>query len=131
MFVSSEEKAARCRGEQRRLTLASTTSNAHFARVAHALTLVKNDGRFLALLKSHGIRPFLLGRSSCTGRSGSGDAVGVMEAVVLAGCVTVLLEHADIVRWLARHHPAALAAFQLAADCGLGKESAQSPDKPG
>jgi hypothetical protein len=51
----------------------------------------------------------------------------VLRMIVLRGRIASLMAHAALVGWLARHHPAALAAFQAAAELdGIHERIAQN-----
>jgi hypothetical protein len=116
VYVSQKVRKARWQDEVVRVERAAAASDAHFSRVAHWWPVLAADPRLMAMLDHHGLREVRFDRTARSGRNGHHAGVSVLELVVLAGVVSALLARSEVVRWLASHHPAALADFQAAAD---------------
>lgn len=59
----------------------------------------------------HGIHRVALGRSARLSANGRAEGLAVLEAIVLGGVISALLEDPTLVRWLSRHRPAQLATL--------------------
>lgn len=118
--MSQKDRLARWQDEVVRVACAATASDAHFARIAAWWPTLVGDGHFMAMLGHHGLEHLRFVRTLRPGRNGCHEGVSVLELVVLAGTVSALLAHSDIVRWLASHHADALVDLQAAADGTLG-----------
>jgi hypothetical protein len=116
VYVSQKVRLARWQDEVMRVARAATASDAHFARVEMWWPTLVADGHFMAMLGHHGLEDLRFVRTLRPGRNGRHEGVSVLELVVLAGTVSAVLAHSDVVRWLASHHADALVDLQAAAD---------------
>lgn len=116
MWVTRSEREWSRKLEAETLAEAAASAEARFAAVTGALGVLLADSRAAPMLSRHGIHRVALGRSMRVAGNGRAEGLAVLEGVVLAGMVRSLLADADLVRWLACHHPGALAALHGA--CG-------------
>lgn len=111
MWVTRSEREWVRRHEAKDLAMAAARAEARFATVSHALRVLRADARAVPFLTRHGFHRLPIGRSSRIACNGRAEGLAVLEGVVLAGTIRALLADADLVRWLACHHPGALAAL--------------------
>jgi hypothetical protein len=125
VYVSQKVRLARWQDEVVRVDCAASASDAHFARVAHWWPILAADSRLMGMLNHHGLHDLRFDRTERSGKNGQHGGVSVLELVVLAGVVSALLAHSDVVRWLASHHADALVDLQAAADGTLSQADAE------
>jgi hypothetical protein len=115
MWVTRSEREWRRKEEERLLREAAQQAESRFAAVIAAIEAISKDpvgGQILARLN---IKPIPRGRSSRLAVNGRAEGLAVLEGVVLAGTARNLLADAELVPWLSRQYPRALAVLHEAA----------------
>jgi hypothetical protein len=116
VWVTRSEREWVRRHEAEDLAASAGRAEARFATVSHALRVLLADTRAVPFLTRHGYHRLPIGRSSRVAGNGRAEGLAVLEGTVLAGMVRALLADADLVRWLACHHPGVLVALHGACD---------------
>jgi len=116
MYVSRATRAAIAGRDQQELSVQAKQADEHFIAIATAWEQMRVDAQVLALLNLHDIPPLAFERSSRSAINGSHDGVATLEQMVLEALANRILSKADLVGWLAKHHPGALAAVQAVTD---------------
>lgn len=116
MWINKRERLDRRKLEQIDLTRAAQTANACIAQAERGVRAILSTTEGKSHLLRIGWTSATVGRTSRTSSNATTDGASLLEAVVVSGRISRLLEDSAFVRWAACNFPAALALLHRCAE---------------